>query len=85
MIRVDREGFGLVKGQPGWFFARASEEHGVLLRDPDLPADDLTVGQRVEIIPNHVCPAVNLYDSLIAYRGERVKATIPVVARGSSR
>lgn len=85
MIRVDREGFGLVKGQPGWFFARASEEHGVLLRDPDLLADDLMVGRRVEIIPNHVCPAVNLYDSLVAYRGERVEAAIAVVARGSSR
>ena len=85
MIRVDREGFGLVRGQPGWFFARASEEHGVLLRDGDGPADDLAVGQRVEIVPNHICPAVNLYDALVTYRGERVEGTIPVVARGRSR
>ena len=85
MIRVEREGFGLVKGQPGWFFARASEEHGVLLRDADLPADDLAVGQRVEIIPNHICPAVNLYDALVTCRGDRVEGTIRVVARGASR
>ncbi|MDP8922547.1 MAG: alanine racemase [Chloroflexota bacterium] len=85
MIRVEREGFGLVKGQPGWFFARASEEHGVLLRDGDGPADDLAVGQRVEIIPNHICPAVNLYDTLVTYRGERVVDSIAVVARGRSR
>jgi len=85
MIRVDREGFGLVKGQPAWYFARASEEHGVLLRDAEPPGDDLAIGQRVEIVPNHICPTVNLYDTLTTYRGEVVEGTISVHARGRSR
>jgi D-serine deaminase-like pyridoxal phosphate-dependent protein len=85
MIVVEREGYGLVKGQPGWFFARASEEHGVLLRQDDGHADDLRVGDRVELIPNHICPAVNLYDRLYVQRDGEVLGTWDVAARGRSR
>jgi D-serine deaminase-like pyridoxal phosphate-dependent protein len=85
MIRAEPEGYGLVKGQPGWFFARASEEHGVLLRNGGESADDLRIGDRVEVIPNHVCPMVNLYDQAVAHRGGEVFGTIPVVARGRSQ
>jgi D-serine deaminase-like pyridoxal phosphate-dependent protein len=85
MIPVEQDGFGLVKGQPGWFFARASEEHGVLIRRADAPADDLTIGQRVEVIPNHICPVVNLYDEMVAHRGGAVEGLLPIPARGKSR
>jgi D-serine deaminase-like pyridoxal phosphate-dependent protein len=84
MIVVDREGYGTVIGQPGWFFARASEEHGVLLRQDDGHADDLRVGQRVQLVPNHICPAVNLYDRLIVHRGGVVAGSWAVAARGRS-
>jgi len=85
MIVVEREGTGLVKGQPGWFFARASEEHGVLLRDEGADAANLRVGDRVELIPNHICPAVNLYDRMVVQRGGRVEGNWAVTARGQSR
>ncbi|MGE3911081.1 MAG: alanine racemase [Chloroflexota bacterium] len=85
MIVVDREGYGFVKGQPGWFFARASEEHGVLLRQEDGHADDLRIGDRVELIPNHICPAVNLYDRLTVQRGGEVVGAWSVAARGRSQ
>jgi D-serine deaminase-like pyridoxal phosphate-dependent protein len=85
MIRAEPEGYGLVKAQPGWFFARASEEHGVLLRNGDEPAVELRIGDRVEVIPNHVCPMINLYDEAVAHRGGEVAGTIPIVARGRSR
>jgi D-serine deaminase-like pyridoxal phosphate-dependent protein len=85
MIKVEQEGFGLVVDQPGWFFARASEEHGVLLRQDDAPADDLRVGQRVAVIPNHICPAVNLYDAFAAHRGGTIAAILPIAARGRSQ
>jgi D-serine deaminase-like pyridoxal phosphate-dependent protein len=85
MIVVDNEGFGCVKGQPGWFFARASEEHGVLLRLDEGHADDLRVGDRVELIPNHICPAVNLYDRLVVQRGGVVAGSWAVAARGRSQ
>jgi D-serine deaminase-like pyridoxal phosphate-dependent protein len=82
---VQQEGYGCVKGQPGWQFARASEEHGVLLRQGDGHADDLRVGDRVELIPNHICPAVNLYDRLIVQRGGVVQGSWAVAARGRTR
>jgi D-serine deaminase-like pyridoxal phosphate-dependent protein len=82
---VQHEGYGLVKGQPGWWFARASEEHGVLLRQDDGRADALRVGDRVELIPNHVCPAVNLYDRLVVQRDGVVVGEWAVAARGRTR
>jgi D-serine deaminase-like pyridoxal phosphate-dependent protein len=82
---VQQEGYGFVKGQPGWLFARASEEHGVLERRGDGHADDLRVGDRVELIPNHICPAVNLYDRLIVQRAGVVQGSWAVAARGRSR
>lgn len=85
MIVVEREGYGLVKGQPGWFFARASEEHGVLLRQEGEHADDLKIGDRVELIPNHICPAVNLYDTLVVQRGGVVEGSWSVAARGRTQ
>ena len=94
MIRAEPEGFGLIKDRPGWFFARASEEHGVLLRAGDGPGgpteeglarDDLPIGERVEVIPNHVCPAVNLYDELAAHRGGVFEGFLPIPGRGRSR
>jgi D-serine deaminase-like pyridoxal phosphate-dependent protein len=82
---VQREGYGLVKGQPGWIFARASEEHGVLERRGDSHADTLRVGDRVELIPNHICPAVNLYDRLVVHRGGEIQGSWEVAARGRTR
>ncbi|MCC7369274.1 MAG: alanine racemase [Chloroflexi bacterium] len=85
MIVVEREGYGCVKGQPGWYFARASEEHGVLLRQDDGHSEDLRVGDRVELIPNHICPAANLYDRLTIQRGGVVQGSWAVAARGRSQ
>jgi D-serine deaminase-like pyridoxal phosphate-dependent protein len=40
------------------------------------------VGDRVVIVPNHVCPTVNLYDDLVIVEDGRVVDTWPVAARG---
>jgi D-serine deaminase-like pyridoxal phosphate-dependent protein len=74
-----------VKRQPGWTFARASEEHGVLERRGDSHADMLRVGDRVELIPNHICPAVNLYARLAVHRGGEIQGSWEVAARGRTR
>jgi D-serine deaminase-like pyridoxal phosphate-dependent protein len=82
---VQQEGYGLVKGHPAWRFARASEEHGVLERRGDGHAADLRVGDCVELIPNHICPAVNLYDRIVVQRDGVVQRSWAVAARGRSR
>ncbi|HLN63790.1 MAG TPA: alanine racemase [Symbiobacteriaceae bacterium] len=74
-------GHGLVAGRPELRVARLSEEHGVL----EFPAGvELKVGDRLEIIPNHICPAVNLFDRVYGVRAGRVVAEIPVEGRGKS-
>lgn len=62
-------GFGVLLDRPEIVLSSLSEEHGVL----DLAASDWTprIGERVRIIPNHVCVSVNLQDALLARRGDR--------------
>jgi D-serine deaminase-like pyridoxal phosphate-dependent protein len=62
------EGFGFVLDRPGVLVKGLSEEHGVL----DLSRTDWSprVGDRVRIVPNHVCVSVNLQDALLAREGD---------------
>ena len=76
-------GHGYVVGHPDAEIARISEEHGVVLLPPDEPG--FAVGDRHEIIPNHVCPAINLTDELLIVRDGRVVDVWPVAARGKVR
>jgi D-serine deaminase-like pyridoxal phosphate-dependent protein len=76
-------GHGYIVEHPAGTIARLSEEHGVVLLPDHEPG--FAVGDRVEIIPNHVCPAINLTDELTIVRDGRVVATWPVAARGKVR
>ncbi|HZD04719.1 MAG TPA: hypothetical protein VE173_07370, partial [Longimicrobiales bacterium] len=57
------EGYGALLDRPEVTVRALSEEHGVL----DLSATDWSpaVGDRVRIVPNHVCVSVNLQDALL--------------------
>lgn len=61
---------------------RVSEEHG-WLRGADV--DDLRVGDRLRLMPVHVCPVVNLTDEVVVTEGDRVVDTWRVDARGRVR
>jgi len=58
------EGFGFLLDRPEVVVASLSEEHGVL----DVSRSDWrpAIGERVRIVPNHVCVSVNLQDALLA-------------------
>jgi D-serine deaminase-like pyridoxal phosphate-dependent protein len=75
-------GHGHVVGLPQVRVARLSEEHGVLEAAPSGLA--LHVGDRLEIIPNHVCPAINLFDKVYGVRGGQVVVEITVEGRGKN-
>lgn len=80
-VRPYGTGFGLVQGAPEINFERMSEEHGVLdLRKHSGSA--VRVGDRLRIVPNHVCVAVNMHERAIGIQGERVVFSWPVAARG---
>ena len=76
-------GHGYIVGHPGATIARLSEEHGVVTLSPDELGFD--VGDQVEIIPNHICPAVNLTDELVIVQDGHVVDHWPVAARGKVR
>jgi D-serine deaminase-like pyridoxal phosphate-dependent protein len=81
-VAAHLQGHGLVAGYPGAVIERASDYHGVIRPGPDgrLPA----LGEVVAVIPNHVCPVIDLEDSFVATRSGTVIGTWPVDARGRS-
>jgi D-serine deaminase-like pyridoxal phosphate-dependent protein len=74
-------GHGFIVGHPGAIIYQVNEEHGSV----SIPEDDpgFTLGDRVEIIPNHVCPAVNLHDEMLIIRDGKVVDTWKIAARGT--
>jgi D-serine deaminase-like pyridoxal phosphate-dependent protein len=76
------QGHGLLPAYPGAVIERVSDYHGVIRAGPDgrLPA----LGEVVAVIPNHVCPVIDLKDTFVATRGGDVIGTWPVDARGRS-
>ncbi|MBY6137187.1 D-TA family PLP-dependent enzyme [Nocardioides marinus] len=71
-------GHGHVLGRPDIHIAGLSEEHGVLTAD----AINLQVGDRLRIIPNHVCVVTNMLDEVQLIRGREHLGPCPVAARG---
>jgi D-serine deaminase-like pyridoxal phosphate-dependent protein len=53
--------YGHVLGHPEIRILGLSEEHGTLEVDPENP---LTIGERIRIVPNHVCVVSNLFDEI---------------------
>ncbi len=73
-------GFGVLVEHPEVTVAGMSEEHGIL--DLSATAWRPGVGERVRVIPNHVCIVVHLNDLVHGVRGEMVETSWPVAARG---
>jgi D-serine deaminase-like pyridoxal phosphate-dependent protein len=71
--------FGSVHGHDDWDVVRLSEEHGVATVPPDAT---VRVGDRLAIVPNHVCPTINLANAVTVVEGGRVADRWPVAARG---
>jgi D-serine deaminase-like pyridoxal phosphate-dependent protein len=72
-------GYGLVMGTD-LIVKGLSEEHGVI--EMPVASDWPRVGDRLRIIPNHVCVISNLFDTVTLISGDEVKETVPVAARG---
>ncbi len=78
-----RGAYGHVVEHPDWRIARLSEEHAVVeLPDGSAP---VTIGERVSIVPNHICTSMNLQSSVVALRQGQVVETRTIMARGGTR
>jgi len=73
-------GFGRVRNHPGLVLDRLSEEHGVVRIGPRGSA--LKVGDRLEVIPNHVCTSLANFEVAYGVRRGQVETMIPIAARG---
>jgi D-serine deaminase-like pyridoxal phosphate-dependent protein len=71
-------GQGHLRGRPRAAFTRLSEEHGVLNVADDGPP--LRVGDRVEVLPVHVCVWMDLQAEVYGVRGRQVTERITVDA-----
>ncbi len=72
--------WGRVVEDPAVKFYMKNEEHGYLdLREAAL---DVKIGDRLRIIPNHICVAVNLHEKMYGIRRETVEHAWSVAARG---
>ncbi len=74
-------GYGALLDRPEVVLCRMSEEHGILdLSDTDWRPE---IGDRVRIVPNHVCISVHLQDH-VAFVSSGDLSIRPVAARGRS-
>ena len=76
-------GFGLLRDYPDAIIERVSEEHGMV--DLSRCAQKPALGERVRILPNHVCVVTNLHNDMVASRQGLVEGIWPVAARGLTR
>jgi D-serine deaminase-like pyridoxal phosphate-dependent protein len=74
------DGFGCLLDRRDVTVKSMSEEHGIL--DLSRTSWRPDVGDRVRVIPNHVCIVVHLNDVVAGVRGDLVETTWPVTARG---
>jgi len=72
--------FGLILEYPNARIHKFSEEHGFL--DLSVCEHKPAIGDIVRVVPNHVCVSVNMFDQLVAVRGNKISHVIPVTARG---
>ena len=72
--------FGHLVEAPGARFHKMNEEHGFI--DLAHAEAEFSVGDRVRVIPNHICVAVNLHEKVYGVRGGAVEEVWPVDARG---
>jgi D-serine deaminase-like pyridoxal phosphate-dependent protein len=75
-------GRGVVVGRPELRLDFMNEEHCVGHRTGE---DDVRIGERLEVIPLHVCSTVNMFDEAFGVRGGGLERTFAIAGRGGMR
>jgi D-serine deaminase-like pyridoxal phosphate-dependent protein len=72
-------GYPSVKGVDGATVTALNDEHAVIALPSSCP---LAIGDRIQLIPSHTDPTVNLHDVFYVIEGDRVVDVWPISARG---
>jgi D-serine deaminase-like pyridoxal phosphate-dependent protein len=75
-------GYGAIVGFPELVIDRVNDYHGVVLAPAGVARPPL--GTVVAVIPNHICPVVDLVDTFVAVASDGSAAVWPLDARGRS-
>jgi D-serine deaminase-like pyridoxal phosphate-dependent protein len=73
-------GFGYFPEEPAAVLERMNEEHGFV--NLAKAQRSWQIGDRVRVVPNHICVAMNLHETVYGIRGEDVVAKWNVEGRG---
>ena len=73
------DGHGHVVGHPDARITGLSEEHGIVQLNPD---DSLAVGDRIQILPNHICVVSNMFNHAWLRSDSGQFTNMPIDARG---
>lgn len=82
-ISMDKPQYPVPKHRDDISYVNASEEHGWI--DTSATDEQFEVGDRIEFIVPHVCTTINLHDTIIGIRDDRVEEVWSVQARGKVR
>jgi D-serine deaminase-like pyridoxal phosphate-dependent protein len=75
-------GFGLLPAWPDAVIERVYDYHAVVTLPDGVSGP--RIGDLVAVVPNHVCPVVNMFDQFLVVRTDGPVETWPVDARGRS-
>ena len=75
-------GFGYISAYPKAVITHMNEEHGMLDLSQCDPEHRPEIGERVSIIPNHVCVVSNLFNNVVLVQDGQIIDILPVAARG---
>lgn len=78
--RTVEPGFGIIKEAPDAYFEKMNEEHGFV--DIKGSTKRWMAGEKVRVIPNHICVAMNLQERVYGVRGDEVVEMWEVEGRG---
>jgi D-serine deaminase-like pyridoxal phosphate-dependent protein len=74
------KGIGVLKDNHNVFIEKVYDEHGVI--NNKTFNSQVSIGDKIEIIPNHICPVVNLYDKAYLVSDGSIIKEIEISARG---
>lgn len=73
-------GLGTILEYPDTHIDQMFDEHAIIYDRAF--RDAVSIGDKVRVIPVHICPVCNLYDSAWLISGDKVIEEIPVLCRG---
>jgi D-serine deaminase-like pyridoxal phosphate-dependent protein len=80
LLTGDHVGHGAILADEHAILFGLSEEHGHI--DITNSGREYKLGERLRVVPNHVCATINMHDTIYGIRGDEVETVWKVAARG---